>query len=49
MVVPLIAPDVEFIPEDDTLGDLINQIRDPGWCARPTFVELENGKPKIRP
>lgn len=38
----LVAPDVEFIPEDDTLGDLMNQIRDPSWCAQPTFAALDS-------
>jgi hypothetical protein len=35
-----ISPNVEFIPEDDTLGNLMTQIRDPDWCAHPTFAAL---------
>jgi hypothetical protein len=36
------ASTVEFIPEEDTLGDLMNQIRDPLWCAQPTFAALDS-------
>ena len=30
-----------FIPEDDTLGQLMDQVRDPAWRASPTFEALE--------
>jgi thymidylate kinase len=33
---------VEFILEDDTLGDLMEQIRDPLWRAQPTFAALDS-------
>jgi hypothetical protein len=33
--------EVEFIPEDDTLGDLMDQIRDEAWRAQPVFPALE--------
>jgi hypothetical protein len=33
--------EVEFIPEEDTLGDLMDQIRDPVWRAQPSFEALE--------
>lgn len=33
--------DVEFIPESETLGDLMGQIRDSAWRAQPTFAALE--------
>jgi hypothetical protein len=33
--------DIEFIEESNTLGDLMNQIRDPVWRANPTFEALD--------
>jgi predicted ATPase len=30
-----------FIFEDDTLGQIMDQVRDPGWLASPTFEALE--------
>lgn len=35
-------PTVEFILEDDTLGDLMDLIRDPLWRAQPTFAALDS-------
>jgi hypothetical protein len=35
-------PNIVFIPEEETLGDLTNQIRDPAWREQPTFEALES-------
>lgn len=35
------GPSTRFIFEDDTLGDIMNQVRDPTWRAAPTFEALE--------
>lgn len=31
---------VEFVPEDDTLGELMDQVRDPAWLRAPRFDAL---------
>ncbi|MFL5348901.1 MAG: hypothetical protein ACJ8AT_29230 [Hyalangium sp.] len=33
--------DTHFIYEDDTLGQIMDQVKDPAWRARPTFEALE--------
>lgn len=35
------ASAVRFIFEDDTLGDLMENVRDPAWQSRPTFAALD--------
>jgi thymidylate kinase len=31
-----------FISEDETLGEIMNQVRDPAWRATPTFEALQD-------
>jgi len=35
------GPLTEFIYEDDTLGDIMDQVRDPDWRKAPSFEALE--------
>jgi thymidylate kinase len=34
--------DVIVIDEDKTLGAIMEQVRDPAWCANPTFEAVES-------
>jgi chloramphenicol 3-O-phosphotransferase len=38
---PRLPHGAQLVPEDDTLGDLMDQVRDPAWRAHPHFDALE--------
>jgi hypothetical protein len=40
-IIGRLSGNLEIVYEDDTLGDLMDQIRDPSWLAAPRFDHLE--------